>query len=85
MHRDLKLANILIHFPNLTKEMFLAEDFDLKTYISQVNIVDGSTELVIKIADLGFARKLKEGDLAKTRLGTPLIMAPEVLDGQKYD
>ena len=34
---------------------------------------------------MGFARKLAEGGLAETRLGTPLVMAPEVLDGNKYD
>lgn len=39
----------------------------------------------VKIADLGFARRIKEGDLAETLLGTPLLMAPEVLDGNKYD
>ena len=43
------------------------------------------TPFQVKIADLGFARKLKVGTLAETRLGTPLVMAPEVLDGNKYD
>ena len=38
-----------------------------------------------KIADLGFARKVEEGQLAETKLGTPLLMAPEVLNGNKYD
>ena len=34
------------------------------------------------IADLGFARELDDFDLAATRLGTPLIMAPETLAGE---
>ena len=39
----------------------------------------------VKIADLGFSRKVEEGQLAQTKLGTPLTMAPEVLDGREYD
>ena len=39
----------------------------------------------VKIADLGFARRLDHDSLAATRLGTPLVMAPEVLEGNKYD
>ena len=39
----------------------------------------------IKIADLGFARELKVNEIAETILGTPLVMAPEVLCGHKYN
>ena len=39
----------------------------------------------IKIADLGFSRELAEGDLSTTICGTPLIMAPEVLNGVHYN
>ena len=41
MHRDLKLANILIHFPSLTKEEQLKPDFDLKEFIRSIEIVPG--------------------------------------------
>lgn len=41
--------------------------------------------MTCKIADLGFARKLSEDELAKTGCGTPLLMAPEVLGGQHYN
>ena len=90
MHRDLKLANILIHFPGLSREQAKAPGFNMKEFLRRVVIVPGSDghptdDIVIKIADLGFARKLAEGELAQTRLGTPLIMAPEVLDGNPYD
>ena len=89
MHRDLKLANILIHFPSLTKEEQLKPDFDLKEFIRSIEIVPGRakqcTPIEVKIADLGFARKLHDGDVARSYLGTPLIMAPEVLDGCAYD
>ena len=39
----------------------------------------------IKIADMGFAKKLENDQLAQTSLGTPLNMAPEVLFHKKYD
>lgn len=42
------------------------------------------SDLVCKIADLGFARKCEENNLAETGCGTPLLMAPEVLNGKKY-
>lgn len=56
MHRDFKLANILLH--------------------------NG----MIKIADFGFAKLLGSGDsFTETMLGSPLNMAPEVLEGNKYN
>lgn len=41
-------------------------------------------EVVVKIADLGFARTLKENEVAGTFCGTPLTMAPEVINKEKY-
>ncbi len=38
----------------------------------------------IKIGDFGFSKILR-GELANTLLGTPLNMAPEVLEGKSYD
>ena len=38
----------------------------------------------IKIADFGFAKLLGEEDYTNTMLGSPLNMAPEVLNGGKY-
>ena len=68
MHRDLKLANILVHFPGLRKEEWERPDFNLREYIRTVQILPGQeqpkSEISIKIADLGFARKLGEGELA---------------------
>ncbi len=39
----------------------------------------------LKIADFGFAREIKENELAETLCGSPLYMAPEILFGKKYD
>ncbi|RLN87666.1 hypothetical protein BBJ28_00016875 [Nothophytophthora sp. Chile5] len=36
------------------------------------------------LGDLGIARTLVNGDMAATVIGTPLYMAPEVLDGKDY-
>lgn len=88
IHRDLKLANILIHFP--------FEDFtfpgikDLKMKKKAIQEKLRSIDLVksamqVKIADLGFARELNHGDMAETVCGTPLVMAPEILNKKKYN
>jgi len=54
IHRDLKLANILLS--------------------------DG----VVKVADFGFSRMLEGAELANTMLGSPLTMAPEGKDYQRW-
>ncbi|XP_078583768.1 uncharacterized protein LOC144866282 [Branchiostoma floridae x Branchiostoma japonicum] len=54
MHRDLKLANVLV-----------------------------SSEGVVKLADLGSSKA--EEAYARTNEGTPLYMAPEVLEQKKYN
>lgn len=40
---------------------------------------------VLKIADFGFARSLQPMGLAETLCGSPLYMAPEIMQFQKYD
>ena len=54
IHRDFKLANILIHNNQ------------------------------IKIADFGFAKVLESSSQTGTSLGTPVTMAPEVLEEKQY-
>ena len=39
MHRDLKLNNILMNFPNLTKEDIFAPNWNVEEYVRGVNIV----------------------------------------------
>lgn len=93
IHRDFKLANILINFPTLKRVDYMAPDFNLKEFVKNV-LVDGAdginklnpaVPMEIKIADMGFAKKLEDDQLAQTSLGTPLNMAPEVLFHKKYD
>ncbi|KAK3012230.1 hypothetical protein RJ639_012239 [Escallonia herrerae] len=40
---------------------------------------------LLKIGDFGFARYLKPRDLADTLCGSPLYMAPEIIQNKKYD
>ncbi|CAK9185374.1 unnamed protein product [Ilex paraguariensis] len=40
---------------------------------------------ILKIADFGFARSLQPRGLAETICGSPLYMAPEIMQLQKYD
>ncbi|CAI9098311.1 OLC1v1034934C1 [Oldenlandia corymbosa var. corymbosa] len=40
---------------------------------------------ILKIADFGFARSLQDSRLAETLCGSPLYMAPEIMQLQKYD
>ena len=42
---------------------------------------DGGT----KLADFGVSRELNAATMARSMVGTPLFMAPEVLDGEPYD
>ena len=71
MHRDLKLDNILVHFP------------DRKGNIStkELNKIDLENErFVVKIADLGYAREFKKDqadDRAFSFKGSPLMMPAE--------
>ncbi|CAN0039548.1 unnamed protein product, partial [Phaeothamnion confervicola] len=48
-------------------------------------LTSSSSTAVLKIADFGFARHLATASMAETLCGSPLYMAPEVLQGRKYD
>jgi len=72
MHRDLKLDNILIHFPNRSNFEPLTQ-----RQLKKMNLLD--EEFVIKIADLGFAREINmtDGEKRHTYVGSPLLMPAE--------
>jgi serine/threonine protein kinase len=70
MHRDLKLPNIMVHFPSLPPNACIDPKFDLKKFLEGAEI--NSKYVTCKIADLGFARKLFQDQLAETACGTPL-------------
>lgn len=56
---------------------------DLKPQNLLLSMSDSNA--VLKIADFGFARPLQPQGLAETLCGSPLYMAPEIMQFQKYD
>ena len=42
-------------------------------------------ELICKLTDFGFSCVLDQGESLHQRLGTPLYMAPEMVENQAYD
>jgi len=81
IHRDLKLANILINFKHIDMDSVLVGGDPIVSFMKKTLLV-GECDVVI--ADLGFAKQLDDDGLAKTQCGTPLYMAPEILNGQLY-
>lgn len=77
MHRDLKLDNILLNFPDYEGEGSVSND-----YLMNFDVTKDRIEVII--GDLGFARSLNVG-LAESYCGTPLNMAPEIMNGEYYD
>lgn len=78
VHRDLKLDNILIHFPSQDSKKQVGSKF-LKHFNCEED------EIQVIIGDLGFSKKLQEQEMIKSHIGTPLHMAPQVMFGQSYD
>ena len=46
---------------------------------------DGNSIIICKLTDFGFATLLEGGAGSKQKLGTPLYMAPEIINGEVYD
>ena len=40
---------------------------------------------IVKLGDFGFCKQLEHTGFTKTKLGSPLYMAPEILNGQEYN
>lgn len=71
VHRDLKPANILL----FNKSAMSQESKDFPSR---------NADLACKLTDFTMARRLDDGELAKTVCGSPLYMAPEVLNRRNY-
>ncbi|CAI2365158.1 unnamed protein product [Moneuplotes crassus] len=78
IHRDLKLENILVNFPEYDGSKLVSDE-----YIKNFNYEDEEVEIII--GDLGFARSVKGNGLAKTCCGTPSTVAPEVIHSSSYN
>ncbi|CAI2363040.1 unnamed protein product [Moneuplotes crassus] len=77
IHRDLKLDNILVHFPEYPDTGEVPNE-----YIRDFD--HNKQEFEVIIADLGFAKRLKEAEYAVSCCGTHPYMAPEILKKMKY-
>ena len=80
LHRDLKPANIFLHFPNYESN----PEAITPEWLKRVDL--HQEQFTVKIGDLGFSKELSDdNDLADTYCGTPLNMAPELLNGSWYN
>jgi serine/threonine protein kinase len=83
IHRDLKLQNIMLHFPDLTPKILNMNRDQKRQFLKEVDLTTMNFE--VKIADFGFSKKLKnKGQINKTICGTPLYMAPQVVQKTQY-
>lgn len=48
-------------------------------------LTEQSPRALLKIADFGFVKYVEEASVAATMCGTPLYMAPEIIDHFEYD
>lgn len=71
------LIQMLNGFKTLVKYKILHRDFKLANLMKHNNS--------IKIADFGFSKILENDSKTDTMLGSPLNMAPEILNGDSYD
>ena len=84
IHRDIKLQNIMIDFPDKCDELLTMTKGERIKFLKEVDLLN--TKFNIKIADFGYAKRLKSIEQIETTLcGTYLYMAPQVINDQKYN
>ena len=83
IHRDIKPQNLLLTGPLPYDEL---DDPECTPEAEDRRRIANfpSQEFCLKIADFGFARHLQSTSLAETLCGSPLYMAPEILQHHRY-
>lgn len=74
----------MLHFPDHEDHLARMDSDERKRFLKSVDLLKVNFE--IKIADFGFSKKLKtKHQLNKTICGTPLYMAPQVVQKNQYN
>ena len=82
-----EVRNILLQLNNVFKLMASQRIMhrDLKPQNIMIKFLNKEkTEYLVKLADYGFSKSLENKNFTKSYLGTPLTMAPEVLQRKEY-
>lgn len=77
IHRDIKLENLMIHY-DAVKYNNLSDD-DVLQMKTVYRDLEGEL-FTVKICDFGFSRIVDDEQKCSTLCGTPIIMAPDILN-----